>query len=123
MFSPNPSRTNAYITAEVTFNDKSKDTYSFPKSSEMSVFEKYVSGERFRVIEEAIRNDENKFLWRDSAKFALRKLRENNYNKIPIKVDLVRHWEEIPDMKVEFRKHLTKTKNYQSQKFFTYEVL
>lgn len=123
MFSPNPSRTNAFITAEVHFNDKSKETYVFPRASEMNLFEKYVNGERYRVLSEAIRNDDNSFLWKDSAKFALRKLRTSSYNKIPLKVELIRHWDVIPDMQASFRPHLARKAHYQSYKFYTYEVL
>ncbi|MFP5385111.1 MAG: hypothetical protein ACLGHN_03480 [Bacteriovoracia bacterium] len=123
MFSPNPARTNSFITAEVLFDDNSKDTYVFPRASEMSIFEKYVNGERYRVITDAIRRDNNKFLWKDSAKFALRKLRSTNLHKIPLRVDLVRHWDIIPDMKTSFRPHLKPVKKYSSYKFYTHEVL
>ena len=123
MFSPNPSRTNAFITAEIYFADKSKETYVFPKASEMNLYEKYVNGERFRVLSEKIRNDENSYLWKDSAKFALRKIRSTSFNKIPLKVELIRHWDIIPDMQENFRAHLSQKTNYQSYKFYTYEVL
>lgn len=123
MFSPNPSRTNAFVSAKVHFDDKTTETFIFPKASEMSLYQKYVSGERFRVLSESIRKDENHFLWRDSARFALRKLRSTSYNKIPLKVELIRHWDTIPDMRESFRPHKSKPTNYQSYKFYTYEVL
>lgn len=123
MFSPEPSRTNAYLTAEVLFDDKSKETFVFPKSSEMSVSQKYVNGERFRVLSESIRNDENSFLWRDAARYALRKMGETHFHKIPIKVELYRHWNIIPDMDKKFIKHKESLTQYQSHKFYTYEVL
>lgn len=123
MFSPEPSRTNAYLTAEVFFDDKSKETFVFPRSSEMSLFQKYVNGERFRVLSEAIRRDENSFLWRDAAKFALRKVGKTQFHKIPIKVELIRHWNTIPEMEKKFQKHKEHISEYQSHKFYTYEVL
>lgn len=122
MYAPNPSRLNAYLTAQVEFDDKSKDLYEFPRVDKMSIFEKYVYGERMRVITEAIRRDENSFLWKDAAKFAMRKVRDRNLSKIPIRIHLFRHWSITPDMKADFRPHLTKTTNYQKYKFFTYEV-
>ena len=123
MFSPNPARTNSFVTAKVLFDDNSIDTYVFPRASEMSISEKYVKGERYRVITDAIRRDENKFLWKDTAKFALRKLKKNNFNKIPVRVDLIRHWDIIPDMRSNFRPHLQPIKKYSSFKFYSYEVL
>lgn len=122
MFSPDPARTQAYISAEVEFDDGSKDTYVFPRASEMGIIQKYVNGERYRVITENIRNDNNSFMWHDTAKFALRKLKEKNFHKVPMRVDLVRHWDEIPDAAQKFIPHLSKATSYKSYKFFTHEV-
>lgn len=124
MFAKNPSRLNTFISAEVEFDDGSKDTYFFPDSSELSLLDKYINGERYRkIISESIRRDDHKFMWKDTAKFALRKLKENNYYKIPLKVDLNRHWNLIPDMQTTFIPHRSKVRSHQKYKFFTYEVL
>lgn len=123
MFAPNPSRANVFLTAEVEFMDGTKDTYKFPKASELNMEDKFSFGERYRVISDVIRKDINSFLWADTAKFALRKLRDSNYHKIPLRVHLVRHWSEIPDVNSKFIPHLTKSKSYDSYEFFTYEVL
>lgn len=123
MFSPNPARTNVHLTAEVEFDDGTTDTYVYPDSAKMSLAEKYTSGERYRVISEAIRKDVNSFLWPDAAKFALRKLKDTNFQKIPMKVHLYRHWNIIPDMDKQFIPHLTKVKTYSKYKFYTHEVL
>lgn len=122
MFAPDPSRSQAYISAEVEFDDGSKDTYVFPRASEMGLIQKYVNGERYRVITDNIRNDNNGFMWQDTAKFALRKLRDRNFHKVPMRVDLVRHWDDIPDVTKEFRPHLSKVQTYKKYKFFTHEV-
>jgi hypothetical protein len=123
MFSPNPSRTNVYVTADVHFVDGTKDTYTIPRNSELRFAEIYTYGERMRVITEAIRKDTGRFMWKDTAKFALRKVRDKNFHKIPVKVELVRHWNITPDMKSRFLPHLSKINKYQSYKFFTHEVL
>lgn len=124
MFAPNPSKLNLYITAEVEFDDGSKDVYEFERDSMGSLVQKYISGERYRkYISESLRKDKNSYLWKDAAKFAVRKLKDKNYSKIPLKVHLTRHWDEIPQMEEEFRPHLSKSSNYQSFKFYTYEVL
>lgn len=122
MYAPNPSRTNVYLTAEIEFDDETKEIYEFPRVDRMNIFEKYAYGERMRVLIEAIRKDENSFLWKDVAKFALRKMKEKNFYKIPVRVHLYRHWYITPMMKQEFRPHLSKSDKYQSYKFYTYEV-
>ncbi len=123
MFSPDPARTHSFISAEVVFDDGSKDSYSFPRASEQSLMQKYANGERFRVISEAIRQGDNSFMWPDTVKFALRKLKDKNFHKIPMKVNIVRHWYETPDVSKEFRPHISKTTSYKSHKFFTHKVL
>lgn len=123
MFAPNPSRLNVHLTAVVEFDDGTKDTYYFPDSSKMTLAEKYTNGERYRVISEAIRKDANSFMWKDVAKFALRKLKDTNFHKIPLKVDLYRHWYETPDMDQQFMPHLSKAPTYNIHKFYTHEVM
>lgn len=124
MFAKNPSRINVYISAEAEFDDGTKDTYVFPRPTELGLGDKYTFGERYRkILSEAIRRDDHSYMWPDTAKFALRKMRERNLNKVPLKVHLFRHWNETPDLEKEFVPHLTKSQNYDSFKFFTYEVL
>lgn len=123
MFSPNPARTNVYVTAEVEFADGSKDTYMLPRNSDLTLGEKYVFGERMRVLTEAIRRDDGRFLWRDVSKFSLRQVKDKNYNKIPLRVNLVRHWQITPDIKERFIPHATSNNVFNSFKFYTYEVL
>jgi hypothetical protein len=124
MFAPNPAKLSFYLRAEIEFDDGSKEDYVFPRNTRLSTIQRYIQGEKFRkVISEGIRKDQNSFMWRDTAKFALRKLRNTHFDKIPLKVHLYRHWDEIPNIKQEFRPHLSTTADYQSFKFFTYEVI
>lgn len=124
MFAPNPTRLNVYITAEVEFEDGTKDVFAFPKPSEMNIFQKYVNGERYRkIVSEAIRNDSHSWMWPDTARFALRKLREKHFNKIPLKVHLSRHWSETPDLDKKFIPHQTRLKDFKNYRFYTYEVI
>lgn len=124
MFAKNPSRINTYMTAEVEFVDSSKDTYTFPRPTELNLMEKYIYGERYRkILSEAIKRDDHSYMWTDTAKFALRKLRDRNFHKIPLRVKLYRHWFETPLMEKEFIPHLTRYENYEKFNFYTYEVL
>ena len=124
MFAPNPSRTNYNLTAEVEFIDGTRETWDFPRASDLNILGKYAYGERFRkFVSEGVRKDENRFLWKDTARFALRKIGENHYNRVPKKVHLIRHWEDVPLLSSGFRKHGTRPPKMSSFRFFTHEVM
>lgn len=124
MFSPNPARTSSYLSADIVFNDGTKEHYVFPKASEQTFLQKYSHGEKFRkIISEGIRNDDHSYMWKDTARFALRKMREKSFHKIPLKVHLNRHWKETPDLHAEWRPHGDQSSPYNSFRFYTFEVL
>ncbi len=124
MFAPNPSRTNYELSAEIEFTDGTRDIWFFPRTSELSIIGKYLYGERYRkFISEGVRKDENKFMWKDTARFALRKVGEGHYDKIPKKVHLYRHWEDIPLLSEGMRKHGTRSDKLSKFHFFTHEVM
>lgn len=124
MFAPNPSRTNYELSAEVEFTDGTKETWAFPRTSELSLLGKYLHGERYRkFVGEGVRKNENRFMWKDTAKFALRKVGEEHYNKIPARVHLTRHWEDVPLLSEGWRPHLQRPTKMTSYRFFTHEVM
>ncbi len=124
MFAPNPSRTNYEISAEIEFTDGTRDSWFFPKASELSIAGKYLYGERYRkFVSEGVRKDENSFMWKDTARFALRKMGENNYDKIPKKIHLYRHWEDVPLLSEGMRKHGSHPPTLSKFRFFTHEVM
>lgn len=124
MFAPNPSRTNYELSAEVEFTDGTKDTWDFPRTSDLSIVGKYVYGERYRkFISEGVRKDENSYMWKDTARFALRKMGDTHFDKVPKRVHLIRHWEDVPLLSESFRTHGTKPPKMNSYRFFTHEVL
>lgn len=124
MFAPNPTRMNASLSAEILFEDGSSDIYRFPRSAEMGIVDKYTHGEKYRkIITEAIRNDSHSWMWKDTAKFALRKMKEKSFSKIPLKVHLYRHWAETPPMTKKFIPHGESIPGEKKYKFYTYEVI
>jgi hypothetical protein len=124
MFAPNPSRLDVKIIAEVFFDDGTKDIYDFEDPLRLNIVEKYISGERFRkYTAETLRKDSFSYMWPDAAKFALRKVRERNVNRIPVKVELNRMWDEIPLVSESFRKHRAVNTKFNQYKFYTHEVL
>lgn len=124
MFSPNPSRLDAYVIGEVEYEDGTKDTFDFYKGIGMSMLNKYLYGEKYRKFSsEHLRSDTKKFLWDDASKFVLWKLKEKNNYKIPKKVSLTRYWDEIPTWNKKFIKHREFRDQYSSYVFYTKEVL
>jgi hypothetical protein len=124
MFAPNPNRMNTKLSAIIEFDDGTKTKYQFPDSSEMSLGQKYMGGERFRkLISEGITRDRNKFMWKDTSKFILRMVRDENLGKIPLRVHLIRHWNEIPDVDRKFIPHKQAAKEFNSFTFYTHEVI
>jgi hypothetical protein len=124
MFAPNPGRMNIRLSAEVEFLDGTKEDYFFPNTEDLSLMDKYIYGEKYRkLISEGIRKDNNHFMWKDTAKFVLRKIKNDNFEKIPAKVHLIRHWDDIPDIAKKFRLHKNREINYESFRFYTYEVI
>ncbi|HLT22012.1 MAG TPA: hypothetical protein VKZ84_01145 [Bacteriovoracaceae bacterium] len=124
MFSPNPSRLDAYVIGEVEYEDGSKDTFDFYKGIGMSMFDKYLHGEKYRKFtSENLRSDKKQFLWPDASKFVLRKLKEKNNYKLPKKVSLIRYWDEIPSWDKKFVKHDEFREQYKSFMFYSKEVL
>ena len=124
MFSPNPSRMDAYVVGEVEYEDGTKDTFDFHKGIGMSMLNKYLYGEKYRKFSsENLRSDNKKFLWEDASKFVLRKLKEKNNYKLPTKVTLTRYWDVIPNWNKRFYKHSEFRKQYKSFAFYTNEVL
>jgi hypothetical protein len=124
MFAKNPSRTNSYLTADIEFVDGSVETFHFPKSTELNHFDKYRYGERYRkIISEGILTSQKKFLWKDAARFSLRRLKATQYNKIPKRVYLKKHTFEIPEWRSQFILHSSRNKKYKSTIFYTHEVI
>jgi hypothetical protein len=124
MFAPNPNRQNLFISARVDFLDGSHEMYTFPGYKNQSQKDRYIFGERYRkFLVEGLNDSRNSFLYRDASRFVLRKLRDQNFSKIPSRIQLFRNWEVIPDMDKEFRLHGHQVKNYQVESLYTYEVI
>lgn len=118
-----PPRLNLFITAEVEFIDGTKDSYHFPRSRELGLIDELSYGERYdQLMTNILYREDSDFLWKDTAKFVLRKLRAKNFHKIPMKVHLVKHWNLTPRLEKKFISYGTE-RTYESFKFYTYEVM
>jgi hypothetical protein len=124
MFAPNPSRVNFKLKARVEFSDGVVDFFYFTHSGGLSLKQKYFFGEKFRkLVFDVAQKRERHFLCKDLAKFALRKMRQEHFNKIPIRVQLITIADEIPDIKDEFRLHHQSHQFKKVTPFYTYEVI
>ncbi len=124
MFAPNPSRMNVVVSADVEFDDGTVDTFVFNPLEERSMSQKYVNGEKLRkIVSEGIRNDSHAWMWKDAAKFAVRKLKDKHFDKIPLRVHLIRHWNETPELSAEFIPQEAPPRAKDSYRFYTYEVI
>ena len=125
MFSPNPSRIDTYLSATIQFEDGTKTNYEFPKTHRYEFIKNHSFGEKFRkLVSESIRKDDRAYMWEDTAKFALNQIvREQDFTKMPAKVSLYRHWDEVPDVYSQFRPQSAQASDYQKYNFYSYEVL
>lgn len=122
MFSPNPTRLDAYVLGQVEYDDGSSDSYDFNKPIGLNIFQKYLYGEKYRkFVSEHLRTDNKSFLWADGAQFVVTKLEAKNSNKKPTKVTLTRFWSETPNWNKHFMKHGEAKPQYNSFVFFTKE--
>lgn len=93
MFSPNPSSTDVYITANVTMEDGTVFTHDFNRIKPLSYDKKFIY-ERFRKYRERLSGDDMSWKWPQTANwFALQALKSTG--KSPVKVEMTRHWMEI----------------------------
>lgn len=120
MFSPNPSRVNAYVDAEIFFKSGKKITYSFLRPSRDELIRRYLFGERFRkYLAEGIRLDGHSRLWPATAEYIARDIKDEHPNEVIDRINLQRHWYNIPDWKENFIP-FTKEANVPFQHFIFY---
>jgi len=124
MFAPNPLRTNQYIDAKIVYKDGTHKIWNFPRPSSQDLFNRYMWGERFRkYTSDALRLDSKQFLWKDGAKFVLKKVLQENNSKKPIEIILRRRWLQIPNWNKSFIPHRSEPKQeYNTFEYYHYKV-
>ena len=125
MFAPEPMRMNAYIDAIVTFEDETEYVYNFLNIEDESLYERYIYGERLRkYMTDGLRLDSKSYLWKDAAKFVLKKIATTHFKKKPVSVTLRRRWQPLTHWDLELVPHRTKVdkKVFNKYEYYTYEV-
>jgi len=89
MFAPNPITHDLWVDAEVTFLDGSTERYLFPRSSKMSVAERFIK-ERYRKYIETVHQESSGIIWPALADYVARQVYNNPENP-PVAVKLFRH--------------------------------
>ncbi len=122
MFSPDPLKLNAWLSAEVVYPGGETKTFEFPRMENLGETQKFLQ-ERFRKwASERVRVDENSMLWPDTSRWVARQ-HWNDGSGPPLEVHLIRHFSTLPAPETQFVKigEENKIKEY-DYTFYRYTV-
>lgn len=126
MFAPNPSRANSYLEATLNFTDGSSEKWTFPRASQMSEWDRFISGERFRKYQqEHLRPLQKPELWKDLAEFLVRetgKVEKQGQKRTLERVVFNRSSNVILAPSKEWIPHGQKSTNYKTEEVYSYVV-
>ncbi len=72
MFAPNPTHTNAFVTAEVILRDGQMRLWTFPQMQEVGYIERYAKERYRKFANERLFLKTNSMLWPDAARYIAR---------------------------------------------------
>ena len=125
MFAPNPASVNAYLDAEVTFKDGSKEHWTFPRPSKMPSLEKLLGGERFRKYsQENLVPMEKPEVWFDMSRFVANEIQqiENSARHREVAdLQFYRHYNFVAPPKEKFIPHGQMSTQYETEAVFHYK--
>ncbi|MFT3926621.1 MAG: hypothetical protein QM778_29020 [Myxococcales bacterium] len=96
LFAPDPKRTNAWIEAKVTFRNGESGSWKSPDWEQQSAGDEILQG-RHAKWWDALRRDDSRVLWPALARFAASRLARPERGLVPARVELVRHWWDVPN--------------------------
>lgn len=104
MFAPEPSQTDLWASAEVTYLDGSVEEFKYPRIKDLPIPEKYVK-ERYRKFYERVNQDDARYFWPPFGQAIAVKSASDPLNP-PVRVDLIRHFQSVvrhdaPNNKIE----------------------
>ena len=94
MFSPNPDKTDVYLTAQITYANGQVKSWEFPRMIHMNYAKRYEE-ERWRKMTEVVTHGSNHQLWAVLARYAARVNDPDPHNP-PVSVELMQHARTIP---------------------------
>ncbi len=95
LFAPDPDHMNTWVEAKVTYSDNTEWAWKTPNWRERSYYEKFIQG-RHPKFWDAFRLDKRKGIWPFVADYAARIAPTPASGARPIKVELLRHWWDVP---------------------------
>ncbi len=125
MFAPNPASVNAYLDAEITFKDGSKERWTFPRPSQMHGLEKILGGERFRKYsQENLVPMEKPEVWFDMSRFVAReidRLEASGKHREVSEIQFYRHFNIVPLPTYVFIPHGQLSTQFETQAVFHFK--
>ncbi len=92
MFAPNPASIDAWMDAEIQYEDGTTSIYQYPRIYDLPIWQKYFK-ERYRKYRERLTEDEYGWKWNHTAqRIALEAYRQTG--RRPVEVQLYRHWQQ-----------------------------
>lgn len=81
MFAPNPMNTNAFIAAQLQFDDGSIEEWKLPRQTIIEGFRKVLIGDRYRLFgQEVLLPNRNEQTWFDVSKYIARQVGQSETN-------------------------------------------
>lgn len=121
LFAPDVDKINQRFMAEITFSDQSKGVWYSPNWSQLSIKDRFL---KFRQMEyyDSIYYTNNKKSWEAFANYLSRTIiADHNPNLKPIKIILIREWEDIPEPnRNQYPPINSKSNLNHRQKFYTW---
>lgn len=114
MFAPNPSSTDLWFDADVTYKDGTVKHFAYPRMKALPIPVKLVK-ERFRKFYERVNQDQYNYIWPVVGQRIALESYKDPANP-PARVTMVRHWKSIPPLGTP------PPEDYQSYVFFVHVV-
>jgi hypothetical protein len=94
MFAPDPSKTNNFVGAHITYRSGATSLWTFPRMENLGYTDKYIKERYRKYANDCLRLDGYSALWPDAARFIARV--NNRPSDPPTGVALVRYWSFVP---------------------------
>lgn len=125
MFAPNPSSVNSYLDATITFKDGSTEKWTFPRSSQLSDWDRFTGGERFRKYQqENLKAMERNEIWLDLGHFLekeVNRIERSGRGRVFEQAQFYRHFNTVKPPTEQFIEHGKLSTNYQTESVFQYK--
>lgn len=125
MFAPNPMNTNAFIEADLKFEDGSSGVWKMPRPLLITGPRKVLTGDRYRLLgQETLLPNQNELVWFDVSRFVTREVMQaerTGKNRILKEISFKRYQSRvIPPPEAPMIPHGTLSSKYDIETIFVY---